>query len=167
MMLLHFQMVSLSRMILLSLRLNITDIFTNVKHSAKIILKNNLPEIHRLAAEINKFGAETGLNDEMIFNIDLALEEIITNIISYAYADDKEHEIIVELNADDKLLTVRIEDDGKEFNISGLPEPDIEKPLEEREIGGLGCFFVRNLMDDLIYERIENKNILTLIKNVK
>lgn len=71
----------------------------------------------------------------------------MSNVISYGYDDREEHKIIVCLLMQQGKLTVEVENDGRPFNPLDAPEPDIEKPLEERTLGGLGIHLVRNVMD--------------------
>ena len=131
-----------------------------------IILKNDFAEIKILTDGINYFAKKTHLGNETTLDLCLVLDEIITNIISYGFDDESEHKIIVNLNVNNKVLSVKIEDDGIPFNPLELPTPDTTKPLEEREVGGLGVFFVKKLMDKIEYERKENKNILTVSKSL-
>ena len=131
-----------------------------------IILKNDFAEIKILTDGINYFAKKTHLGNETTLDLCLVLDEIITNIISYGFDDESEHKIIVNLNVNNKVLSVKIEDDGIPFNPLEFPAPDTTKPLEEREVGGLGVFFVKKLMDKIEYERKENKNILTVSKSL-
>jgi anti-sigma regulatory factor (Ser/Thr protein kinase) len=110
-----------------------------------------------------KFLAERGYSKDNINKICLSLEEIIVNIISYAFPEDKNDEIMIEILEKDANLTIEVIDQGIPFNPIDTKDPDINAPLEERRIGGLGIFFVKQLTDELIYERRENKNILTLV----
>ena len=95
-------------------------------------------------------------------NINLALEELISNIIFYGYEDHNEHLIYVHFAIEDGYLITVIEDDGKAFNPLERPEVDTSTLLDDKPIGGLGIHFVKNLMDDLKYERVADKNTLTL-----
>ena len=131
-----------------------------------IILKNNFTEIKTLTDGINYFAEKNHFDNETTLDISLVLDEIITNIISYGFDDDSEHKIIVHLTVNNKILSIKIEDDGIPFNPLEYPSPDTTKPLEEREVGGLGIFLVKKLMDSVEYERKENKNILTVNKSV-
>lgn len=129
-------------------------------------LKNKLAEIERLTNAIMKFGRENALSHKIIFDINLALEEVVNNIILYAYKDKKDHQIHIYLELGGTELMLKVEDDGIPFNPLEVPEPDINKPLEERQPGGLGLFFVRNLTDKLAYRRDRDKNILMMRKNI-
>lgn len=109
---------------------------------------------------------EKGADKKIIFKIALALEEILTNVASYAYAPNTGN-IDIEYGVDEnRTLTVRIIDEGKEFDPLKNEDPDITLSAEDRQIGGLGIFIVKQTMDETTYERKDNKNILTLKKVV-
>jgi len=136
-----------------------------MKSEINIILKNKF-ELSKMSESVNSFAKINSLDDEIKHDIKLALDEIITNIISYAFDDGSEHEISVKIHVDDKNISMEIKDDGKPFNPLEFPLPDITKPLEERDVGGLGVFFVTELMDKIKYTRKEKKNILIMTKSV-
>jgi anti-sigma regulatory factor (Ser/Thr protein kinase) len=97
-------------------------------------------------------------------NLKLAVEEAVVNIISYAYPGKEEESISVSLEHGINHLAVVITDTGIAFDPTGKKEPDLSLPLEERPIGGLGTFLLRQLMTNVSYTRLGNKNILTMIK---
>jgi serine/threonine-protein kinase RsbW len=132
-----------------------------------ITLRNNLSEIERLANAVMQFGRKNNFSDKVIFEINLALEEVVNNIISYAYRDKNEHQINIHMELEGHELVLKVEDDGIPFNPLEVTEPDIKKPLEERQPGGLGLFFVRNLIDTLEYTRDKDKNIFIIRKKIK
>jgi serine/threonine-protein kinase RsbW len=132
-----------------------------------ITLKNKISEIERLADAVMQFGRENNFSDKVIFDINLALEEVVNNVISYAYKDKNEHQINIYMELEGQVLLLKVEDDGIPFNPFDVPEPDIDKPVEEREPGGLGLFFVRNLTDELEYKREKDKNILIMKKKTQ
>jgi anti-sigma regulatory factor (Ser/Thr protein kinase) len=129
-----------------------------------IELKNNLRELERLNRVLEEYAKLYHLPSNVLFAINLALEEIITNVISYGYRDDDEHDITIRINFNQGHLNIEVEDDGLPFNPLEAPEPDLKKPLEEREVGGLGIHLVRNLMEGLEYKRLEGKNLLIMKK---
>jgi len=130
-------------------------------------LKNNLPEIQRLAHLADDFGRRHQLNVETLHNAKVGLDEILTNVISYAYADGGEHSIITRFSLEQGKLTIEVEDDGRPFNPLNAPEPDTKQLLGERPIGGLGIHLVRTLMDELEYRRQNDRNILVMRLKVK
>ncbi len=134
------------------------------KYSFK--LKSNLSELDTLCQQLETFGRSLGLSKKCIFEINLALDELFTNIISYGFADDDEHKIKVTLTPQNKTLCLCIEDDGVPFNPVEAQEPALECSVEDCKIGGLGIHLIRNLMDEICYERCGEKNVLTLKKNI-
>ncbi len=101
----------------------------------------------------------------MKFNV--VFEELLNNIVTYAYSDDDEHAIEVRMGLAGKRLTVTITDDGVPFNPLSAEAPDLDAPLEEREIGGLGIHLVRSLIDDVTYQRRIGKNVMTLMQQLE
>ena len=104
---------------------------------------------------------------EVVFNLQLALEECVTNVIMYAYPAEEEHTIKVTAELIQPELILTIEDSGIAFDPTQVSEADTSLSAEERPIGGLGIFLVRQLMDSVDYRREEGKNLLTLKKRVK
>lgn len=131
-----------------------------------IILTNQISEISRLKSFVADIGKENHFSEEIVFDITLALEEVFTNIIHYGFSDDNPHEIVIQVKMEKDLLMIQVEDDGKPFNSLEASDPDLSKPLEEREKGGLGIYLHRELMDNLEYERDSGKNILLMGKKV-
>lgn len=130
-------------------------------------LRNSLSELDTLGQILQQFGEELGLANKTLFQICLAMEEIVSNIISYGYTDDAVHWIKIALSHDKGIITIRLEDDGIPFNPLWAQEPDCECPLEQRKVGNLGIHLCKKVMDDMIYERFGNKNVLTLKKDIK
>ena len=132
----------------------------------EIALANELREIVAAAAKIDAFCEEQELAPEIAYAVNLSIDEILTNTISYGYDDDEPHriEIIVRLEADS--LVVVIVDDSAPFDLSATPEADIEATLEDREVGGLGLFLVHQMMDKVEYERVDGCNVVTLTKSM-
>ncbi|MFB0505582.1 MAG: ATP-binding protein [Thermodesulfobacteriota bacterium] len=131
-----------------------------------LVLRNSLSELDEVRRNLEEFGKSLGLSKKSAFQINLAMEEVFSNIISYAYADDGEHWITVTISHEKDALVLRVEDDGIPFNPCEVEPPDLTCSLEERQIGGLGCYLMRCVMDDIVYERRENKNVLTMKKTI-
>ena len=114
------------------------------------------------AIEFITISAEkAGLSRKFILKLQLVAEEAMTNVCSYAYPDGEGiFEIRVESNS--KYLTVTISDEGKPFNPIALSQPDISLGIEERPVGGLGVFLMRKFVDEIAYERVNNKNMLRI-----
>jgi len=127
-------------------------------------LKSNLSELDNLCRHLETFGQKTGLSKKFVFEVNLVLDELFTNIISYGFDDGREHVIKVTITPENGGLCLYIEDDGKPFNPVEFEVPDVSCSIEECKIGGLGIHIIRKLMDDICYERCEDKNILKLKK---
>ena len=139
----------------------------NLKSMEKqIVLQNKISEIPKLAEFIEGIGQELNLPVESVFNLNLALEEAVTNIIFYAYPKDEIHLIDIHAESDKFQLEFRIIDNGKPFDPTKVPDVDVSLSAEEREIGGLGIFLLRKMMDNIYYQRVGDKNVLTLIKRL-
>ena len=132
----------------------------------EIALANELREIVAAAAKLDAFCEEHELAPEIAYSVNLSIDEILTNTISYGYDDDEPHriEIIVRLEPDS--LVVVIVDDSAPFDLSATPEADVEATLEDREVGGLGLFLVHQMMDKVEYERVDGCNVVTLTKSM-
>lgn len=137
------------------------------KNKVSFILKSNLSELDALCQKLEKFGQSTGLSKKCIFEANLALDELFTNIISYGFDDKNEHTIRITISLQNDELVFSIEDDGVPFNPTEVELPDLECTIEECRIGGLGIHLAKNLMDEVCYQRCNDKNILTLKKNIK
>ncbi|MEI7616861.1 MAG: ATP-binding protein, partial [Actinomycetota bacterium] len=104
-------------------------------------------------------------NNYIVSDIMIVSEEVVVNIIDYAYPDKKgDLEVIFEKT--DDLIRIIFKDEGAPFDPLKKPEPDINKPIEERDIGGFGILLVKKLMDEVTYEYKENNNVLTVIKRI-
>ena len=131
-----------------------------------IVMRNDIQQIPTLAEWVD------GLNVPAEFNmpINLALEEAVSNVMLYAYPDRTDGKVFVEFlevpTEQGRQMIFTISDSGIPFDPTQKSEADITLSAEERAIGGLGIHLVRQLMDQIIYERIDDKNILTLIKKL-
>jgi len=130
-------------------------------------LRNDLQEIERMTQEVAAWRQQQALSEEVEFQIDLVLDEIVSNVIRHGLKDHEPHIIVVNLSCNGDDLTLEVEDDGVPFNPLKAPPPDITKPIEERRIGGLGIHLVRTIMNTLEYERRGEKNHLLMRKNLK
>jgi len=128
----------------------------------KLALENDLSSLPKMVATLAEFGKQHRLTENVLNNLNLVLEELVVNIISYAYAEGGKREILIRLEKLEKELILQLRDDGKAFNPLQVPEPDLDAKIEDRPVGGLGMHMVRDLTSSLEYERKEGWNILTL-----
>ena len=131
-----------------------------------IILANDISEISKLAAFIDEVGETFELAPDVVFNLNLVLEEAVVNVINYAYPKEEHQYIYLSAHLHDDSIVFVLTDTGKEFDPTLAPEADITLSADEREIGGLGIFLIRQIMNEVKYERIDGKNVLTLGKKL-
>jgi sigma-B regulation protein RsbU (phosphoserine phosphatase) len=132
----------------------------------RVPIANDLAELERLAGEVEAFVDEHGIESRIAFNLNLCLDELITNTVSYGYDDDQHHEIVVTFTLDGSTLITEIVDDGKPYDpFTQAPEPDLDLGVDDRPIGGLGVFLVKEFMDRVEYHRQDDKNVVILWKN--
>ena len=131
-----------------------------------IILANDIAEISRLATFIEEVGEAFALTPDVVFNLNLVIEEAVVNVINYAYPKEEHQPIYLSAHLHEGSIVLVLTDTGKEFDPTLAPEADITLSADEREIGGLGIFLIRQIMNEVRYERIDGKNILTLEKKL-
>ncbi len=132
-----------------------------IKHFA---IENKIEELTILSEKIDKMAEEWELPHALAMNINLVVEEAVTNIIFYAFNDNGKHQISISVSLKESLLQIKITDNGIPFNPLLQRQPDINLPVEERPVGGLGIFLISQIMDEMKYTRQKKQNILTLNK---
>lgn len=130
-------------------------------------LKNELAEIEALALAVESFAAANNLPEQVVFQVNLCLDELLTNTISYGFPQGGEHEITVELVMQGGALVITTHDGGLAFNPLERAEADTSQSIEERPIGGLGIHLVRKMMDEIEYRRESGQNVLVMKKLIK
>ena len=134
---------------------------------ARLVVQNELAELERLAEFLSQFGTEHNLSEDLSFELNLALEEIFCNIVKHGYQDEACHQITVSLALSEGTVSLSVADDAPAFNPLEAPEPILDRPLEDRPIGGLGIHIVRRVMEDVEYRREGDRNILLMKKRVE
>jgi anti-sigma regulatory factor (Ser/Thr protein kinase) len=129
-------------------------------------IRNELSEIENVKTRFNDFSEQTGLPRTIRRKVNLVFDELLNNVISYAYVDGEAHEIMLDFELAGGRLTVSIMDDGVPFNPFEADAPDTTIGLDERKVGGMGIYLVSSLMDKAIYKRRVDKNVVTLVKEV-
>ena len=127
-------------------------------------VKSDREELDGITSAVEAFSADEDWSTDLLFRINLVIEELVLNIIDYGY-DDNDHEIELNFNSDANSVTIDITDEGRAFDpLNDAPEPDVNSPLEDRHVGGLGVYLARTMMDELTYRRENSRNHLTLVK---
>lgn len=150
---------------ILCLKCNATDDCRR-EFEKELHLVNDLSEIAKLPLLVGEFASEFNLSDESVFNFNLVLEEAVTNVVMYAYPEGKCASIEIVAKCDGNSVTFVISDSGKPFDPTMVPDADVTLPAEERRIGGLGIFLIRQIMDSVEYRRNGGKNILVMSKKI-
>ena len=131
-----------------------------------LTLHNDVQQVTLLADYIDAVADEGALDPALTISLNLALEEAVANVILYAYPEGTQGDVDITTTVADGVLTFIIADEGVPFDPTQKEEADVTLGLEERPIGGLGIFLVRQIMDTVGYERREGRNILTLTKKL-
>lgn len=129
-----------------------------------LILKNELSELDRLHPFLEEIGQRSGVPKKSIFETNLTLEEVFSNIVSYGYDDQANHHIKITVTPAKGSLRICVEDDGKPFNPLEAKEPDLPRNVEGCKAGGLGIHLIKHFMDEIRYKRYQNRNVLTMKK---
>jgi serine/threonine-protein kinase RsbW len=128
-------------------------------------IKNQMAELEKVSQFIDEIGEELGLSMELIMNLNLVMEEMVVNVISYAYPEGTDAEIELLAKSDANELTLVLSDQGKEFDPT-KKDSDMSVNPAERELGGMGIYIVKNLMNKVTYQRLEGRNLLTMTKSI-
>ncbi|MCX6285960.1 MAG: SpoIIE family protein phosphatase [Bacteroidetes bacterium] len=133
----------------------------------QVRLLNRLGELNRLVATLEQVSEAWAIPPKVSMELNLILEELFTNIVFYAFDDGRDHEIILTFSRpENRMMQILLEDDGREFNLLEKDTSDsINHPIEDRQIGGLGIHFVKQLVNEIRYERKDGKNVVLLIRN--
>ena len=132
----------------------------------EISIKNDIQELERVNQFVEEIGEEMGLDMELQMNLNLAMEEMVSNVIFYAYPEGQEADIELTAESDGKELTFVLSDQGREFDPTLKEDADPNVNPADREIGGMGIFIVKNIMNQVSYQRLEGRNLLTMKKEI-
>jgi len=129
---------------------------------SEIRLPARLENLGEFLRHILSAGREAGLDETALNHLELCSEEALVNVFSYAYPEGS-GDALASCREEGGLFHVDIVDSGVPFDATSGPDPDTVSDLSERNIGGLGIFFIKKLMDEIHYRREDGRNILTLV----
>ena len=133
----------------------------------EIIIRNRVEELEKVNQFIEEICEELGLDMELQMNLNLVIEEMVSNIIFYAYPEGVEADIELVVESDGKVVTFLLSDQGREFDPTLKNDADVDtNPIERECLGGMGIFIVKNIMNEVTYQRLEGKNLLTMKKEI-
>ena len=134
---------------------------------ASITVGNDLAELDRMSAFLAEFCEQQGLKGNLVLDINLVAEEVVMNVILHGGQEAGKESIRVSISADDTAVALTVEDSGIPFNPLEVPPFDVETPIEERGVGGLGVHLIRNLMDQVEYSNVDGRNRLFMKKQIR
>lgn len=138
----------------------------DVKMRRSIVLPNDVQEVPKLTAFVDAVCEAVGFNSTLTMKMNLAIEEAVVNVMNYAYPRGTKGDVTIEALSNDVRLKFTIIDSGTPFDPTVHSDVDTTLSAQDRPIGGLGIHLVRNIMDSINYERIDNLNVLTLRKKL-
>jgi serine/threonine-protein kinase RsbW len=133
-----------------------------MRESLTLSQPNRFSALPRLTEAVIALLRSHGLSCEVIDTVHLALDELVANVIRWGHDDGREHQVQVTAAVDAARVQLVIEDDGRPFDPSSAPPPDVLCPPEDRREGGLGIHLVRTMVDEVRYERVGGRNIVTV-----
>ena len=131
----------------------------------KITLRGDIRQIPRLEDYVAELAGRSGMDPSLALSVNLALEEAVTNVLLYAYPKGEDAVADIEAFASKGSVRIILSDSGVPFDPTKTDTADTSLGVEERPIGGLGIFLVRQIMDSVEYRYEGGKNILTMTKN--
>lgn len=123
-------------------------------------------ELKRLSVAVDEFLRGHSLPSEPVYRVELALEEMVTNVIKYGYDTPGRHEVKITLEVTPDSLELMIEDWGHEFNPLLVPVPDLKEDIAVRQVGGVGIHLTRGMVGSMTYLRSADRNILSIKVNL-
>ena len=129
-------------------------------------ITNQRDQIDTVRKFFDDYSKENKLTEKTVHDIQMALDELLTNIVNYGYEDTDEHQIDIHFGVNDDAVKVEIVDDSKPYNILEKDNPDISLSMEDKPIGGLGIFLIKKLMSNVDYYTKEGKNHLVMTKEL-
>ncbi len=134
--------------------------------TCRLKLANELGELERIKSALDELCDDFNITPKIGLEINLALEEAFTNIVNYAFRDEEKHSIELLIVADFQKLVMTLVDDGIAYDPTQNKEPQLDLPVHDRPVGGLGVFLIKKLMDGVEYRREAGKNHLILTKHL-
>ena len=137
-----------------------------MQYQSHITLPNDVQATTELGMFVDEVCENVGFDMSTTFKLNLAIEEAVVNVMSYAYPTGTKGDVDIDAEADDEQLKFVISDSGTPFDPTQKGEVDTTLSAEDRGIGGLGIHLIRQIMDTINYERVDGKNVLTLCKKL-
>lgn len=133
---------------------------------AKKRFKGRYENLHKIADFVRREARSAGLDEDAVYQVELAVDEACTNIIEHAYGGEGHGSIECQIFTQNRALVIELRDQGRTFNPNAVSEPNFNLPIEQVQERGVGLFLIRKLMDGVNFQFGPRGNILTLIKNI-
>lgn len=136
-----------------------------MNHSeVRVTVKNRIEDLLRVNTIFESFATQHNIAGRLRYHLLVSIEEVLTNIIKYGFDEEGIHNIHITFRRVEEHIEMEFEDRGREFNPLEVEEPDLDLPIEERQLGGLGIHLVKKMVDEAKYRREGDRNILLLRK---
>jgi serine/threonine-protein kinase RsbW len=132
--------------------------------SVDLVIHNDLSEIAVVRDTLDRLGSELAVPAPALMQLQVALDEIVSNVVKYSWPDGSKHKFLVRITVRETGVALDIFDDGQPFDPLGTPEPDWPPAGQRPRPGGVGIHMIKKLVDDLAYERIDGRNHISLTK---
>lgn len=132
----------------------------------EIQIRNQINDLQQVAIFVEEIADELQLNPEMTMSFNLVLEEMVSNVIFYAYPKGKDAPINLKAVSDNSMLSFVITDEGQPFDPTACEDADMSINPADRQLGGMGIFITRQIMDEVNYQRVNGCNVLTMKKSI-
>ena len=142
-----------------------TDGISN-SNTVRVAVQQEIAEVQRVSGVFADLCRQCQVPPDTEGDVSLALEEALINVILHGCADEKPHDIQVCFSIESTEIILELEDDGIPYNPLNAPPPDLDVPIEQRKIGGLGVHLMKNLVDHLEYHYENGRNRLTMTKQI-
>ena len=127
-------------------------------------LEASLDVLGQIEEAVEAFGEKNGWPPDLVFHVHLVLDELASNVINHGY-ETSENTLQITIQSAPEAVTIKLVDQARPFDpLQDAPQPSIDASVEDRQVGGLGVHFVKQLMDEMTYKRENGKNCLTLVK---
>jgi len=137
-----------------------------MKHAeVKVTVKNRIEDLLRVNSLFESFATQHDISGRLRYHLLVSIEEILTNIIKYGFDEEGVHPIHITFRRVEEQIEMEFEDRGREFNPLEIGDPDLDSPIEDRQLGGLGIHLVKKMVDEAKYRREGDRNILLLRKD--
>jgi serine/threonine-protein kinase RsbW len=139
----------------------------NKSKTKKMTIHSNFSELEKIREFVQSAALSFGFSEDDAFQISLAVDEAITNLIKYSFRDNSQHNVTIEINPQPNEFEVNILDKGAPFDPMHVPSPDMEEYMRKYQKGGLGIHIMRSVMDKISYHpsnKTSNTNVLKLTK---